>query len=58
MQTEVKKLYLGKYVSIRDYIVKRADDKGESLKVVYDGKVMTIPYKYLDKGIPNGRRIE
>lgn len=58
MKAEVKKLYLDKYVSVRDYFIKRSKERGESLKVEYNGKIMTIKYKDLGKGIPNGRRIE
>ena len=46
MQVEVKKLFHG-YVSVRDYLVEQAKNRGEDLVIIHGPKKMTVPYKKL-----------
>lgn len=50
MRVTVKKLYLNKYVSIRDYLVQEAQVKGEDLIVDLEGQLMKIKHKDLING--------
>lgn len=51
MEVEVKKIYLGKYVSVRDYLVKQAKDKGEDLIIRHGDDFMIVKNMNLDKGL-------
>lgn len=53
ISVKVDKLWKGKYVSIRDYIVKDAKKTRQALKIRHRGQIMTVPYSELDKGIKN-----
>lgn len=50
MRTKVEKLYLNKYVSVRDYIVKEALQKGENLIIYFNDGYMVVKHKDLSKG--------
>ncbi len=58
MIKEVKKLWQGKYVSLRDYEVYKCQKLGQDMIVKYNGKTMTIPNQDLDKGIVNNKPIQ
>jgi len=47
---KVKKLFLNKYVSVRDYLVEEAMGNGEDLKIVFYDQTMTIKHKNLSQG--------
>lgn len=52
MRVKVNKLWYG-CVSVRDYIVKKALEKGEDLEIEHDGQVMTVPNNMLLFGRKN-----
>lgn len=49
MKIKVSKNWHG-YVSVRDFKIDKARDKGEDLIILHDGRQMTIPHANLDKG--------
>lgn len=51
MEVEVKKIYLGKYVSVRDYLVKRAKERDEDLIIRHGEDFMIVKNINLDKGL-------
>jgi hypothetical protein len=53
---EVKKIFLGKYVSVRDYLVDELIGKGEDLLITHEGESMLIKNKDLNKGIRDAKQ--
>lgn len=45
------KLYLGKYISLKDYDVQEAKDRVQDILVLHDKEQMLIKFEDLDKGI-------
>lgn len=56
MKIKVKKLWHNA-ASIRDYVVKECQAKGEDLEIEYRGEVMTVPNNMLLFGHRNGLNI-
>jgi hypothetical protein len=50
MKTKVSKIYHGN-VSVRDYVVQKAIDKGEPLVIEHKSERMTVPVEKLGQGI-------
>ena len=53
----VTKLWQGKYVSVRDYDLKRAIQKG-GLQIEHDGKYMTLSVEECCRLKPHGKHIQ
>lgn len=50
MKVKVNKLWLGKYVSVRDYMAKKCINKGEDLEIIHGDESMIIPLSQIAEG--------
>jgi hypothetical protein len=54
MKVKVRKLWHG-CVSVKDYEVKKAMDKGEDLTIILGSEQMTVPHTMLASGYKNSK---